>query len=502
MSGIFASLKIKWYVQHMHKVQLDGGPKIKDYKSYASLSSSVEDFLEDCKKFLPKIKGNTIWMINSTETGGGVAEMLPSQLRILREQGVKVEWLVMETKDEHFFELTKRIHNAIHGSGSLEYTEHDKSVYDRVSSVNAKAALQYIKDGDMVVAHDPQPAGMIQYLKKSADIKAVWRCHIGIEHHNDVSDAVWQFMKPIISHFDHFVFSIPRYVPKFIKDNFTIIPAAIDPLSHKNRTLQLHKCIGILHQSRILNNKEPVIYDFYKYPVRRVTADGSFGDINDPEELDVIYRPSILQVSRWDKLKGFKPLMEAFVKLKEKKEEFKTDEIHRKRIQKVRLILAGPDPEFVTDDPQGKEVLDELKEVYKKLERDIQKDIAILLLPMNDPKQNALIVNALQRSSSVIVQNSIQEGFGLTATEAMWKQIPIIVSNAAGLKFQVEHKINGIIIDDATDTDLLAKSMNKMLSNPKTREKWGFNGQIRVIENFTVFSQLKKWLELFARLSS
>ena len=110
-----------------------------------------------------------------------------------------------------------------------------------------------------------------------------------------------------------------------------------------------------------------------------------------------------------------------------------------------------------------------------------------------------MIVNALQRSSTIIVQNSIQEGFGLTATEAMWKRKPVLVSGAAGLKFQVEHNKNGKINEDPTDIAKLAETLAYMLNHPKERDKWGFNGQLRVIQNFTLFSQLISWLEVLSK---
>jgi trehalose synthase len=130
----------------------------------------------------------------------------------------------------------------------------------------------------------------------------------------------------------------------------------------------------------------------------------------------------------------------------------------------------------------------------------LQEDIAILLLPLENKKENALIVNALQRSASIVVQNSLQEGFGLTATEAMWKQVPVLVSGAAGLKYQVRHKVHGRINADPQDIPALARSLTKMLNQPKDRDRWGFNGQIRVIEQFTLFSQLFSWLSLLAQV--
>jgi len=141
-----------------------------------------------------------------------------------------------------------------------------------------------------------------------------------------------------------------------------------------------------------------------------------------------------------------------------------------------------------------------LIEQYRSIDPELQANIAILLLPLDNPKENALIVNALQRFSNIIVQNSIQEGFGLTATEAMWKQRAVLVSGAAGLRFQVQHNINGKINEDPTDIPSLANMLKTMLNNPKERDKWGFNGQIRVIENFTLFSQITSWLSLLAKV--
>ena len=192
--------------------------------------------------------------------------------------------------------------------------------------------------------------------------------------------------------------------------------------------------------------------------------DGSFNTVNHNSNLDLIYRPTITEISRWDRLKGFK------------------------------------DPAFVFDDPEGEEVLNELIDQYKSIDPKLQDDIAILLLPLDNPKENALIVNALQRFSNIVVQNSIQEGFGLTATEAMWKQRPVLVSGAAGLRFQVQDNINGKINDDPTDITRLASMLQTMLNKPKERDKWGFNGQIRVIENFTLFSQIKSWLAVLAKI--
>ena len=485
----------------MQKINVKEGAKIEDYKAYGSLKNLVDEFLETTKKSVADLKGCTIWMINSTATGGGVAEMLPSQMRIMRSLGVKIEWMVIEASDQAFFNLTKRIHNAIHGSGNGIFTDEDRAIFEKVNAQNADKAIAAIQDGDLVVIHDPQPMPLAAMINKKRNVKTIWRCHIGLEEQNETTKGVWSFLSTYYDSYDHFVFSLPSYVPKELKNITSIIPPAIDPLSHKNRALHTDKCISILLQGGIINGREPLLYGFYKHQARRVMPDGSFNTVNHNSNLDIIYRPTITEISRWDRLKGFKELMDAFIMMKmENKASQDTSSVSYKRIDAARLILGGPDPAYVSDDPEGEEVLNELIAQYKSIDPKLQDDIAILLLPLDNPKENALIVIALQRFSNIAVQNSIQEGFGLTATEAMWKQRPVLVSGAAGLRFQVQHDINGKINEDPTDIARLANTLKTMLNNPKERDKWGFNGQMRVIENFTLFSQIRSWLATLAKV--
>lgn len=485
----------------MQKIAISEGAKLKDYEAYGSLNHLVHQFLEQTKTSIQSLKGSTIWMINSTATGGGVAEMLPSQIRIMRSLGVNIEWLVIEASDNAFFKLTKRIHNAIHGSGDGIFTEADRAIFESVNAQNIDAALNFIKDGDLVVIHDPQPMPLAGMIAKKKNVKLVWRCHIGLEEHNTTTKGVWSFLSHYFEAYNHFVFSIPSYVPDMIKSKTSIITPAIDPLSHKNRILHTDKCLNILLQSGIISDREPLLHDVFKYQVRRIMPDGSFGEVNQNTPLDIIYRPTITEISRWDRLKGFKELMDAFITMKKNNQNSgDTSSENYQRINVSRLILGGPDPAFVADDPEGAEVLNELIEQYKKIDSDLQDDIAILLLPLDNPKENALIVNALQRFSNIVVQNSLQEGFGLTATEAMWKQRPVLVSGAAGLKFQVKDSITGRINEDPTDIPKLAAQLEDMLNKPKERENWGFNGQLRVIKNFTLFSQIESWLSLLSEV--
>ena len=488
----------------MQKVQIKPGPNYEDYEAYASLLYTVRDFRYQAKLTIKELKGRTIWQVNSTAQGGGVSEMLPAQIRLLRLLGLKVEWLVIEATETKFFALTKKIHNLIHGVGDHHFEESDRRLYEKVNSRNYKTLKEFVKEGDIVVLHDPQPLGLVKYIKRDyKNVAVIWRSHIGLEKRTVKTRAAYQFLDPYLELCDHYVFTAAEYIPRKISGNVSIIPPAIDPLSHKNRNMAIHKIAGILSCGGLVADGHPVVAKPFKHPVHRIQTNGAMEVATFPNDIGFLYRPIVTQISRWDRLKGFESLLRGFVKLKEHIEDYsKKGDMHRERLAAARLVLAGPDPAYISDDPEGKEVLEKLISSYTKLPESIARDIGILLLPMESRKENALIVNAIQRCSSVIVQNSIQEGFGLTATEAMWKKKPVLGTHATGLKKQIRDGLDGCLIDNPMDADEVAAKINFMMSEPKERQKWGFSAEVRVVEKFLVFRLLADWLTVFTRFAT
>jgi trehalose synthase len=125
-----------------------------------------------------------------------------------------------------------------------------------------------------------------------------------------------------------------------------------------------------------------------------------------------------------------------------------------------------------------------------------QAAVAILALPLASVKENALMVNALQRCSTIVVQNSLREGFGLTATEAMWKAVPVLGTHAWGLRQQVRDGLDGRLVEDPADPEELAQALDEMLADPRRRAVWGQTGQRRVYDEFLVFRQVRDWLRV------
>lgn len=476
-------------------------PSLDDYAATMHLTHSVSALRAQASLLVPKVAGRRLWLVNSTAQGGGVAEMLPTLLTLLRELGVDARWVVIGSDEPAFFPLTKRIHNAIHGMGEGEFTRAEQQLYAHVSDTLAAEFAPELAPQDVLVVHDPQPAGMGARLRSTAVNLAVWRSHIGLDTEHPHASRAWSFLEPHLKAYDRAVFSAEPYVPACLAERATIISPGIDPFSHKNRELSPHKIVGVLCNAGLMHAPEPVLTPPFEHGAERLRPDGSFAPIGPSEDIGLLFRPIITQISRWDRLKGFEPLMEGFVRLKRSlASDTSWDARQRRRIELARLVLAGPDPKSVQDDPEAGEVLRALVERYRVLPAEVQRDVVLCSLPMQSTKENSLMVNALQRCSSLVVQNSVREGFGLTVTEAMWKQVAVLGSGAAGIRQQIRHEVEGYLNPQPEDPAQVARALGSLLNDPHARARYAQNGQRRVHEDFLIFSQLRRWFEMMARL--
>ncbi|NBC17959.1 MAG: glycosyl transferase family 1, partial [Bacteroidetes bacterium] len=331
-----------------------------DYASYVHLRPAVEALRKAAPSAVQALRGRTVWMVNSTAQGGGVAEMMPKMVALLRELGVRTEWVVISSEEERFFDLTKRLHNLIHDAGPPSLNGQDRDFYASESQRFADALIDRIGPNDLLVVHDPQPMAMGSLIGRRNGNPTIWRCHIGLDHETPATRAAWEFLEPWADGYDHSVFTVKDYAPSYFRDRTSVIPPAIDPLSPKNMPLAVHKVSGILVNASLGTTLHPVLTLPFQEPARRLQADGSFAPAINPEGIGLLYRPIVLQVSRWDRLKGWSPLMEGFKRLKS----FRNlphrlpSEKHRRRLELVRLVLAGPDPSSIQDDPEGLEVFE------------------------------------------------------------------------------------------------------------------------------------------------
>jgi trehalose synthase len=192
-----------------------------------------------------------------------------------------------------------------------------------------------------------------------------------------------------------------------------------------------------------------------------------------------------VQVSRWDRLKDHEGVMLGFAE-------------HVAAATDAHLILAGPTVHGVADDPEGAEVFDELEAAWRQLAHARRTRVHLACLPMGDIEENASIVNALQRRATVIVQKSLQEGFGLTVAEAMWKARPVVASAVGGILDQIEDGVTGVLLQDPHDLDSFGKLVLGLLEEPQRRQEIGARAREHVRRNFLANRHAVQYIELFA----
>lgn len=431
-------------------------------------------------------EGRRIINVNSTAAGGGVAEMLQSLVAYGCGAGVDARWYVIEGTPE-FFALTKRLHHHLHGSdgdgGSLGAAE--RRLYEAVSAENLEELSRDVQAGDLVLLHDPQTAGLAAGLRELG-AHVVWRSHIGIDEPNDAVRAAWAFLLRYVEQAEAFIFTRRAYVPPELVDrDVTIIPPSIDIFSQKNNELTPERVDAILKTAGIIAGK-PTSQPIYAH------RDGRTDVVRRRAEMtqDEMIQPGdqlVVQVSRWDPLKDPLGVMYGFA-----------DHV-APRVPGARLLLAGPSPVGVTDDPEGGVVLEQLIATHAGLAPEVRRRVHIASLPMEDHGENAAMVNAIQRHATVIVQKSLAEGFGLTVAEAMWKGRAVVASRVGGIQDQILDG-GGVLLDDPADLAAYGDAVAALLEDPARVERMGKIAHERVRAEFLGARHLIQYLQLFGRL--
>lgn len=379
--------------------------------------------VEETKWISKKLAGRRILNINSTAVGGGVAEILDRMVPLLKEVGVLARWDVIHG-GEQFFAVTKKIHNALHGT-VVDLTLAEQEIYWQTQESNLQAMDL---DADILFIHDPQPAGLIK-KKKEIGRRWIWRCHVDV---SSPHAEVWKFLQPLVNQYDACVFSSPRFSQRTDVRQVLISPS-IDPLSDKNKDIASEFIDSVLERFEIHKD-----------------------------------RPIVTQVSRFDRLKDPIGVIETYQLVKPYID--------------CQLVLVGGS---ATDDPEGATVLAEVRDRASH-----DPDIHVLELPPT----SHLEINAIQRASTVILQKSLKEGFGLTVTEGLWKGKPVIAGAVGGIPLQIAHKYSGILTHSIEGT---AYWLKQLLQSPDYARRLGENGREHVRDNFLLTRHLKDYLLLF-----
>ena len=396
-----------------------------------------EEKIEKLQKLAHKLKGMKLLEINSSAVGGGVAEMLYSQLPFLNRLGVEDEWKVIRGT-RPFYQVTKNIHNLLQGKrGTL--TLEMIQTYHNTLKENADFYSQDYGEyqPDIVTVHDPQPLGLARYLKSKGQ-RWLWRFHIDLEEETlEANPALKEFITFWAQFYDAVIFSGAHYVVHYWPLHKYIIPPFIDPLSPKNKELTPGEITAVLEKYEI----DPGI-------------------------------PLLVQIGRFDPWKGIDLTIRAY-------------QIAR-REEKCQLVIAG---NLAADDPEGETIFNRFREETKD-----DPDIHLTLLS-GDKLTNALEVNALQRAARIILQPSTREGFGLVITEAMWKRKPVITREVGSIPIQICNGNTGFFINSAPKA---ARRVTSLLQNPREAELVGRKAHEYVWEHFLMPDRIADYLRVIA----
>ncbi len=416
---------------------------MKKLNDYAELIG--EEKIDFIRSEASALKEKSVAHVSSTYYGGGVAEILGSQMGLLNDAGVKTEWRLLKGSPD-FFNVTKKMHNSLQGA-EVSIGKEERQLYEETNAYNA--AFTHLEGYDAVIVNDPQPLPLVTHYSKKLPwmfkpfsfvvrLKQlpknqvwVWRCHIDLSR---PYAPTWDYLKQFVEKYDAVVVSEEQYRTALEKPEFVIAPA-IDPFSTKNAYMNRERAEKLLERHGV---------------------DTSI--------------PIVAQVSRFDVWKDPLGVIRAFKRMRKN--------------ARCQLVLLG---NMATDDPEG-------EKIYAQVLNEAQKENDIHAICL----QSDQLVNALQRTASVVVQKSLREGFGITISEALWKGTPVVASRVGGIPLQVQDGVNGYLVENE---EQCASRILHLLKNKKKAEKMGRNGRELVKEKFLmtrlVFEEVKMLKNLF-----
>lgn len=371
-------------------LKLDHPPvSLEAYRPYMD-----SDLADELASVAAELRGARVAHLNATAIGGGVAEILQSMVPLFNALGIATERIVIDPTEAEFFQVTKKIHNLLQGAdGSL--SERELEVYHSNLRQVADAMRRDQLSADVWFMHDPQLLPLAGLLRQGQPCGGggaawLWICHIDLTRPNQ---SAIDSLLPMQRDYDHLIFSLQQYVPvKHVTGKpVYIAPPAIDPLAEKNNPMDEKGAWDIVSSMGIDS-----------------------------------HRPLITQVSRFDLWKDPWGVIDAY-------------RMARESVPGLQLALLGLSQ--ASDDPEAGEILNS---VVAHAAGD--PDIHLFHDPNSIPAGNDQVVNALQMASSVLVQKSTREGFGLTVTEGMWKGKPMIGGNAGGIRIQIDDGQNGYLV--------------------------------------------------------
>jgi trehalose synthase len=300
----------------------------------------------------------------------------------------------------------------------------------------ARENAAQLTDADVVLAHDPQAVALHHFAKDPDRSGWVWRCHIDL---TAAHQPVWSFLRPFVEEHDASIWTMPEFVRSDLKQKVLIQAPTIDPFSEKNRPMPIDEA-------------REVVRRFHVDPIR----------------------PILLQVSRFDPWKDPLGVIDAY-------------RLVKKEVPGAQLVMIGS---LADDDPEGQEYLDRTRK-HARQDPDV-----FLFTNLDGVKDRE--VNAFQHASTVVIQKSLREGFGLVVAEALWKGIPVVAGKVGGIVIQIQDGVSGYLVSSPEEC---ASRCLDLLRDPALRKRVAQAGREHVRENFLITRDLRDQLELVTTLA-
>ncbi len=447
---------------HDFLISLDKIKKSASEKHIRLLDKLSEKFKEK------KIK---VGFFNSTISGGGVALMRHSLIRLCKLLNLDIGWYVV-SRNEEVFKITKqKIHNVLHGLYHDEFklTSEDIERYDRWTDKNVEMFEGLFKNLDVFVIDDPQPSGLVKHIKKiNPNAKIIYRSHTQldtklIDEEGVVQHDTWNFVYSNLKDIDLFAsHPIKHFVPKNVnKEKVLFMPPTTDSLDGLNKEID--------------DNASSYYFELFNWMLEETGQ----------KPLDPL-EEYFIQVARFDPAKGICDLIEAYRLFFEK--------IKKTNINSVpSLVIVG---NGAYDDPEGliiyNQILDKLMEEKYSL---IKSYVRIAMVPFRDQ-----LLNVLVRRSFVSLQLSHREGYEVKVTEALMKGKPVIAYDSGGLPLQIKDNINGFVVADF-DTNKVSEHMLKLYQDAELHKKMSEDAINHYDRDISTIKNLINWLYLTTRIS-
>ncbi|MCL3777761.1 MULTISPECIES: glycosyltransferase [unclassified Actinomyces] len=407
------------------------------------------------------LDSRTVWTITpSAAASSGPAETVAPLVGYARGLGIDARWLALDAPAE-FVTLATRLNDFLHGTsgdgGKLGDKQRD--LYEHVLASNADNVIEDVREGDVVILHDPATAGLTEAFTR-AGATVLWRLHAGVADAGEAGQHAWAFLDGYLEEADLIIASRPEYLPPYVEEERTaVIAPSVNPDSPKNRVLDLDEARSVVRLAGYVAGQAPfdavpfIREDGRPDAFRGLAEEDAFGlDAPVPEGAR-----TITQVQRWDRLKGGKELLDAFA-------------AHIGVLPAdAHLVIAGPVPDPERE-PAAVAVLEEIMERLATLPESTAARVHLLGIPSTDREVNATIVNALQRVSTVVTQRSLVEAFGLTVAEAMWKKAPVVASAVGGIQEQVEDGVTGSLVPADDDLAWATAAADLLLFTERAQE--------------------------------